>query len=354
MLRIRRYLLPLLAALLCVGCMKWDYGTPEAFTASEQGLFVVCEGNFQYGNATLSFYDPAARRIENAVFMRANGFKLGDVAQSMTIQNGIGWVVVCTSRVIFAIDTSTFKEIGRITGFTAPRYIHFLDDERAYVTQLWDSRIAIVDTRKFTITGYIDCPGMTSETGSTEQMVQYGDYVFVNCWSYQNSILVVDTSTDKVVDRIEVGIQPNSIALDSNGKLWVVTDGGYKGSPYGSELPALWRIDAATRKIEKAFYFRDGDTPSEVQLNAARDTLYWINNGIWRMPITEEHLPSAPFLASRNTKYYGLTIDPRTSEVYVADAIDYQQQGIVYRYSVKGELLDQFYTGVTPSAFCWK
>ena len=39
---------------------------------------------------------------------------------------------------------------------------------------------------------------------------------------------------------------------------------------------------------------------------------------------------------------------------YVADAIDYQQQGIVYRYSSEGELIDEFYVGIIPGAFCWK
>ena len=46
---------------------------------------------------------------------------------------------------IYAIDINTFKEVGRITGFTSPRYIHFLSDEKAYVTQIWDPRIYIVN-----------------------------------------------------------------------------------------------------------------------------------------------------------------------------------------------------------------
>ena len=32
-------------------------------------------------------------------------------------------------------------------------------------------------------------------------------YVYVNCWSYQNRILKIDTTTDKVVDQLTVGIQ---------------------------------------------------------------------------------------------------------------------------------------------------
>ena len=181
-------------------CMKWDYGEMEDFSVSASGLFITNEGNFQYSNATLSYYDPATCEVENEVFYRANGFKLGDVAQSMVIRDGIGWIVVNNSHVIFAIDINTFKEVGRITGFTSPRYIHFLSDEKAYVTQIWDYRIFIINPKTYEITGYIECPDMDMESGSTEQMVQYGKYVYVNCWSYQNRILKIDTETDKVVD----------------------------------------------------------------------------------------------------------------------------------------------------------
>ena len=355
MMSIPRYLTSaLLAATTLAGCMKWDYGQTEEFAAPGGGLFILSEGNFQYGNASLSYYDPQTRGVENEVFYRANGMKLGDVAQSMTVHGGKGWITVNNSHVIFAIDLDSFRETGRIANLTSPRYIHFLSDEKAYVTQLWDNRIFIVDPRRYEITGHIECPGMTMENGSTEQMVQYGKYVYVNCWSYQNRILKIDTETDEVVGQLTVGIQPASLALDCNGKLWTVTDGGYEESPYGHEAPALYRIDAETFTVEKRFEFRIGDTPSEVQLNGAGDTLYWIDDDIWRMDVGAERVPVRPFIEYNGTIYYGLTVDPVRGDVYVADAIDYQQQGMVYRYSKEGELLDSFYVGITPGAFCWK
>ena len=48
------------------------------------------------------------------------------------------------------------------------------------------------------------------------------------------------------------------------------------------------------------------------------------------------------------------TVNPVNGEVYVADAIDYQQQGMIYRYSPEGKLIDEFYVGIIPGAFCWK
>lgn len=340
--------------LLAAGCMKWDYGQEEEFEVSVSGLFITNEGNFQYGNATLSYYDPETKAVENEVFYRANAMRLGDVAQSMIVRDGTGWVVVNNSHVIFAIDLDTFKELGRITNLTSPRYIHFISDEKAYVTQLWDYRIFIVNPKTYEITGYIECPGMTMQTGSTEQMVRYGKYVYVNCWSYQNRILKIDTETDTVVGELAVGIQPTSLVMDRNDKLWTVTDGGYKDSPYGYEAPSLYRIDAETFTVEKRFTFALGDSPSEVQLDGTGENLYWINKDIWRMDVDADRVPVRPFIEYRETLFYGLTINPVNGDVYVADAIDYQQPGIVYRYTSEGELVDEFYVGVTPGAFCWK
>ena len=340
--------------LLCSSCMKWEYGQSEEFNTSGEGLFILNEGNFQYGNASLSYYDPATKEIQTEVFYRANAMKLGDVAQSMVVRGNVGWLVVNNSHVVFAIDLSTFKEIGRITNLTSPRYIHFISDEKAYISQIWDNRIFIVNPKRFEVTGYIECPNMTMESGSTEQMVQQGKYVYVNCWSYQNRILKIDTEIDKIVAELEVGIQPTSLALDCNGKLWTITDGGYEGSPYGYEAPSLYCIDTESFTIEKQFQFRRGDAPSEIQINGTGDKIFWLNDDVWQMSVYDETLPAKPFLRYAETLYYGLTINPHNGDVYVADAIDYQQQGKVYRYSATGELLDEFYVGIIPGAFCWR
>lgn len=335
--------------------MRWDYTDDLTdFDNPFSGLFIVCEGNFQYGNATLSFYNPSLNLVQNEVFFRANGMKLGDVAQSMTIYDNKGWIVVNNSHVVFAINTDTFKETGRIENLTSPRYIHFVSDEKAYITQIWDNRIFIVNPKTYSITGYITVPNMPISSGSTEQMVQYGKYVFCNCWSYQNKIIKIDTETDEVVDELTVGIQPNSLVIDKYNRLWTITDGGFEDSPYGHEAPALYCIDAETFSIQKIFTFKLGDSPSEIQINGEGDTLYWINDDIWKMNVNAESLPPSPLIPFRQTKYYGLTVNPENEEVYVADAIDYSQQGMIYRFSSTGDLMDQFYVGVTPGAFCWK
>lgn len=345
-------------ALTLTGCMEWDYpgageGVPEV---APQGLFVVNEGNFQYGNATLAFYDPEDNTVENEVFIRANGFKLGDVAQSMTIgPDGRGWVAVNNSHVVFAIDTDTFKEVGRITGLTSPRYIYFVSPGKAYVTQLYDNRIFIVDPDTYSVTGHIEVPGMEQGDGSTEQVVGDGSrYVYVNCYSYWNLLLKIDTETDSVTDVLEVGVQPRAMALDCRGRLWVLTDGGYPGSPYAYEEPRLMVVDTDAFKVEREFVFPLGTLASDLAMNGDADRVYWIADAVWDMSVDAVELPSEPLVPYASTRYFALTVDPVRGDVYVADAIDHQQPGIVYRYSPEGELLDSFRTGISPGAFCWK
>lgn len=347
-------LLPLLGLALW-GCIDRQEHDPEGFDWSAHeagdGLFVVNEGNFMYGNASLSYYVPSTGKSYREVFYRANGEVLGDVAQSMTIRNGRGYIVVNNSGVVFIIDIDTFEVVGTVdNGLLSPRYIHFVDDTKAYLTDLYASRITIFDPRTGFVKGRIETPGHAS----TEQMVQYGQYVFVNCWSYDNTILVIDTATDSVVDKIEVGLQPTSLVLDKYGKIWTVTDGGYDGSPFGWEAPALYRIDAASRTIEKRFVFATGAGASEVCLDGAGETLYFINQSVWKMSVLAEELPIEPFLSYNGTKYYGLAVNPYNSDVYVADAIDYVQSGVVYRFSAEGEQLDTFRAGIIPGAFCFR
>lgn len=72
------------------------------------------------------------------------------------------------------------------------------------------------------------------------------------------------------------------------------------------------------------------------------------------MDVTATRVPVRPFIKYQQTLFYGLTVNPENGDVYVADAIDYQQPGKIYRYDREANLIDEFYVGVIPGAFCWK
>lgn len=354
---------PVLIMILLSGCMDddllWDIDRPVVSVAS-QGLFVLNEGNFMYGNASLSYYDPETREVINDLFFRVNGLPLGDVAVSMTIKDSLGYIVVNNSGRIYVIHIHSFAYVGKITGLTSPRYIHFVDERKAYVTDLYARTISIVDPVTFEVTGAIPVinAGSRFNQHATEQMVQHGKYLFVNCWSFDNNILVIDTETDRWVDTIEVLKQPQSMALDRHGKLWVLTDGGFPGSPFGHEAPALIRIDAGTREVEHTFRFGLGDAPRSLTINGTGDTLYFVNRNVYRHAVLSDTPPErflvSPYGNHFQAGYQAVGVDPGSSQIFVADAIDYVQPGLVYLFKPDATPVDTIRVGIIPRAFCFR
>ena len=336
------------------GCMKYGPLPQESFSypmpddGTAEGVFIICEGNFMYGNASMSFYLPSTGELQNEIFARANGMKLGDVAQSMTMYDGTGYVVVNKSGVIFGMDPETFVVKRVIRGMGSPRYILFHGD-KAYVTSLYEPEITVLDAHTMQPVGKIPTPGHTS----TEQMAVFGDLMYVTCWSYDNTVLKIDTRTDEIVGSIEVRNQPRQLTIDSRGKLWVLTDGG-SAEGGTTDAPALYRIDASNGTVEKEFVFRRGDSPKGLCSDGAGETIYFLNGDLWRMDCDAENLPDEPFLESSGTIYYAIGVDPHNGDVYVGDAVDYQQQGVVYRLNDSGRCLDTLRVGITPTAFCFR
>lgn len=351
------YYLVILSFAIIINACSTDEPVSEPWDgATASGLFIINQGNFQFGNSSLTFYSPDDDVTEQEVFYRANDAKLGDLAQSMTIDDdNTGWIVVNNSNVIFAIDIDTFKEKGRITdGIVSPRYIHFVSPEKAYVTQLYDNRIAIVNPKSYKVTGYITIPDMDASTGSTEMMLQLGKYVYVNCWSYDNRIIRIDTTTDSVDGFVTTGKQPKAMTFDADNNIWAVTDGGYYGSPYGYENPTLVKVNTSTFSVELTLEMELGANITTIITNGDRTQLYWICNDVYTMPVTSTSLPSEPIISAEGNWLNGMTVDPERGDIYVADALDYVQNGRLLRYLSDGTFVTSVPTGVIPGNFCWK
>lgn len=316
---------------------------------TENGIFISCEGNFMYGNGSLSFYNTETKKVTNQLFYARNNAPLGDVVQSLSILGERLFIVVNNSGKIYIADAETAEYLGSVTGLTSPRYVHFISDEKAYVSDLYSTEMTVINPSTFEITGKIDLEGHTSE-----QMVQVGKYVFGSAWSDDEYVLIIDTETDELIHKIKVPYQPKDLKVDKNGKIWVLSEGSYEDSEEQGRTAALTRIDPQTFTVEQIYRFEPHRNPARLEMNSSADSLYFLNDGVWKMSIDSRFLPDSMLIPSNEKLFYNLSVNPENDEIYVTDAIDYTQNAMVYRYSEKAELIDSFRVGINPSDFLFR
>ncbi len=216
---------------------------PERIDYNEgAGVFICNEGNMTFGNASLSFFDPSIEEMKNQVFYNTNGFPVGDVLQSMTIVDSLGFLTINNSGKVFVFNTRTMLHEATISELTSPRYILAISSNTAYISDLYSRSITIINPLTFEKTGSI------LVGNGTEEMVKVEGSVYVCSWSFNNKIYKIDASSNILSDSLKVNMQPNSMVVDSENKIWVLSDGGYPGMP-GGEYAALTLIDPETFSI---------------------------------------------------------------------------------------------------------
>jgi len=312
-----------------------------------KGIFIINEGNYNSGNASLTYYESETKKTTNQLFYKQNNAPLGDVAQSITVYGERAYIVANNSGLIYIINRKTAKYEGKITDLVSPRHILFIDDNKAYISDLSSSKLTIINPQDFTILGKIEI-GRTSE-----EMLKIGDEVFIANWSAynqsktNNQIMIVNSLQDILIDSITVGIEPNSMVIDKNGMLWVLCSGGFENT----EKASLWQINPAERKVLQTIVFPDiNNSPTALEINKEGDRLYFINQSVFRMSINETQIPTEPFIQGVAELPYAISVDKQNNEIYLTDALDYTRDGLVYRFNPEGQILDTISVGIIPGS----
>ena len=323
-------------------CSKEKDKDPNVVVGNN-GVYIINEGNFQFGNATVSYYDIDSSKVAEDLYKPVNALPLGDVGQTMFLKDDIGYIVVNNSGKIEVVNAKTFKHIATISGFTSPRFFLPVSNAKAYVSDLFADSISIVNLSTNTISGKI------ALTGWTEEMALVNGKVYVTN-EESNKLYVINSFTDKLEDSIQVSYGGNSLQEDKNGKLWVLCGGNFVDIKAGLHI-----INPQTNTNEKSFEFTDqSNSPYRLKINSTKDKLYFLNQSVYSMSILDNVLPSVPFIASGTHQFYGLGVEPQTGVVYVSDAIDFVQRGRVYRYNSSGTEINNFLAGINPSQFIFQ
>ncbi len=312
---------------------------PSIQLTTNKKVYVVNEGNFMNSNSSVSLYDPGSSQVIEDFYKTQNNFNLGDVAQSVTKANSDFYVVVNNSGKIVVCDNN-FKFKATISGLTSPRFLLPISNSKAYVSDLYANVINVINLNSNSISGTIPCNGWT------EKMILIYNKAFITNMK-TNYVYIVNTLNDTKADSINVGPSTGNILIDKNDKVWVLS----AGTATSGINASLKKINAITNLVETTISFAVGDAPSALCMNKTKDTLYFLNNGIYQMPISAVTLPPAALINKGNKNFYGLGINPNDYTIYAADALDYIQKSNVYIFDISGNQKSFFKAGINSNGF---
>ena len=164
-----------------------------------------------------------------------------------------------------------------------------------------------------------------------------------------SNLLFIEPFQETISDSLELPSNPNSMVLDENENLWIMCE----GDSNLNSLPALLQVNVHSKTVERNFNFQHfSDFPFDLKVNKARNSLFFISgSAVFKMSTGDSSLPQTPFISIDEALIYSIGIDPQNDEIYISDAIDFVQNGLVSRYSSSGVLIDNFKAGKIPGDF---
>ncbi|MCL3781060.1 hypothetical protein EMN47_11790 [Prolixibacteraceae bacterium JC049] len=300
-----------------------DSSKPKVEVKTLKGAFVVNEGNFGKNNGTIIWQSLTGEQKDEDLFKTVNKGPLGDVVQSFTVVDTLGFIVVNNSQKVEIVHMKDFKSVGRIENLSYPRYVAKAGDGKVYISNGngkadGNDKLIIYDYAKMAKAGEIEVgkgPERFAELNNLLYVVNSG------AWSTDKTISVINTTNDVVAQTITVNDNPIDIAVDANMGVWVYC----KGIPDYSKYPdvtyknaAIVRINGVTRKVEKVYPIASIKTNGSnlLAMDKSGENVYFITDGLYKMSIGANELPITKF---NDKAFYGVRVNKETGNVWAFD-----------------------------------
>ncbi|MCR5861762.1 hypothetical protein LRS05_06250 [Flavobacterium sp. J372] len=321
--------------------------------AYADGLFVLNQGNFNQGNASVSFISNDFT-IENNVFAGVNpGMILGDTAQDMAFNGDLAYIVLNNSHKIEIVNRYTFKHVATIDeGLDNPRYIEF-SSGKAFVTN-WgsggvttDDFIAVINLENNTVTSKIPVPE------GPESMVQDNGKLYIahkGGYGFGNTITVLNPATNTILSTINVGDVPEAMEIE-NGKLYVINGGIPSWMGAAQTTGSLMVINLLDNSVASTMTFTTMAHPKNLQVE--NGTIYYTEAGkVFKMNAGSASLPVTPLFTVSGVGEYGIDgFAVKGDHIYAGNGGSFTAAGKVYVYSIAGNMQHEFTAGIGPVGF---
>ena len=371
-----RTLCIVLIAISFVACRKDAKVAPEEVTdtlfpaepnAAVRGLYLVNEGNMYMNKASLDFVDFSAGSYRRNIYNQANPDVtkgLGDVGNDVGVYGSKLYVVVNGSNKVEVLNVKTGKRIQQIDIINC-RYITF-SRGRAYVSaylgQIGDPKapngiVAEIDTNLLKETKRVEVgrqPEEMAVVGNNLYIANSGGYTPGN---YERSISVINLETFTEIKRIPVAVNLHRLKADRYGDLYVTSRGDYLDVP-----SKLYVIDTKTDQVKKVFDVAASNIVIDDDLAYIYSSSFNIITGQSTVSydminVKDEVLLGRKFIADGTDKVikvpYGLAVHPVSKDVFVTDATDYVTPGVLYCFDSTGKKKWSIETGDIPAQFAF-
>ncbi|WP_316828662.1 DUF5074 domain-containing protein [Pedobacter miscanthi] len=322
--------------------------------AGTKGVYMLCEGLMGGKNSAISYYDMATKTTVADYYLQVNKEPLGETANDLEQYGSKMYCVVSglqgtKQSFLDIIDIKTCKSLKRIafnssTDGYMPRFVAFYKD-KAYVSR-YDGKVNRIDTATMAIDGEV----MLSE--GLEQLAVANGKLYVCNSSHplypkgaKNKVSVIDLATFTKTKDITVNNNPVRIQTADNGDLFVITWNDYitnnepsldRISSVSDTKIASYNYDLGTIIINGSSAFVAKDVYTNPDIKALNTTSGALGGSL----ITDGQLINT---------IYGLTANPFSKEVMVADANGYNSnQGFAYCVGTDGKVKFSFKTAGLP------
>lgn len=334
-----------LALLLVTSCKKDEQTTLPTTT----GVYIINEGNFNFGTADVSVYDAETNTVINDVFTAANSYPLGDVAQSMYVKDSTGYIVVNNSAKIEVVRLPSFKGIKTISiPGSSPRCFLPVNDSIAYVSELYAKKIWVINYQTGNVVTTI------STTGWTEKMLLQNNYAVVqqrtadNLPSSENRLLRINVSNHSLNDSYDFGKQDvTGLDVDAQGRIWVSVD---EDSSTNAKS-ALVCFDQSFSLVKTLAHTSFGHHFSQVSIHASTGKMVYADGDVMTANTNDATLSNQILVAKSGRNIYAIGLNPNNGDVYVSDALDFVQRSRIYRYDINGNEIHSFNAGIISGNF---
>lgn len=333
--------------LFLFSCKKEETVPPTPVDVFSNGLLILNEGLFQQNNSSLSWVNLSNEEVNNSIFEQKTSRQLGDTGNDIARYGSKIYIVVNVSSTVEVLDAKSGAPLTQIQMTNGgvpkqPRSIAFAQG-KAFVT-CFDGYVDVIDTSNFAILQRIQVGANPEQILFTNEKLYVTNSGGLNYPNVDSTVSVIDPTSYAEITKITIGNNPGGLEVDHLGNLYAIARGNY-----GSIPSRMVRINTTTNTVTTTYPFNaSGVTRMNDRLIIIASTSS--TSSIQLFDPQTELIENTNFISTTGfTTLYGVQFDPNRNQLYCFDAMGYTNSGYVRVYSSTGSFIKNIHVGLNPS-----